>query len=54
MLPMFTWAGIAAILHLASAFLTESARVGDKAKVLYAEGCKITTAPQGFPRLVGG
>jgi beta-glucosidase len=24
------------------------ARVGDKAKVLYAEGCKITTAPQGF------
>lgn len=23
-------------------------RVGDKAKVLYAEGCKITTAPQGF------
>ena len=24
------------------------ARVGDKANVLYAEGCKITTAPQGF------
>ncbi len=24
------------------------AKVGDKAKVLYAEGCKITTAPQGF------
>jgi beta-glucosidase len=24
------------------------ARVGNKAKVLYAEGCKITTAPQGF------
>lgn len=24
------------------------ARVGDKAKVLYSEGCKITTAPQGF------
>jgi beta-glucosidase len=24
------------------------ARVGDKARVLYAEGCKITTAPQGF------
>jgi beta-glucosidase len=24
------------------------ARVGDKAKVLFAEGCKITTAPQGF------
>ena len=24
------------------------ARVGDKVKVLYAEGCKITTAPQGF------
>jgi beta-glucosidase len=24
------------------------ARVGDRAKVLYAEGCKITTAPQGF------
>ncbi len=24
------------------------ARVGDKAKVIYAEGCKITTAPQGF------
>lgn len=24
------------------------ARVGDKMKVLYAEGCKITTAPQGF------
>jgi len=24
------------------------ARVGDKAKVLYAEGCKITNAPQGF------
>lgn len=24
------------------------ARAGDKAKVLYAEGCKITTAPQGF------
>jgi beta-glucosidase len=24
------------------------ARVGDHAKVLYAEGCKITTAPQGF------
>jgi beta-glucosidase len=23
-------------------------RVGDKAKVLYAEGCKITNAPQGF------
>jgi beta-glucosidase len=24
------------------------AKVGDKVKVLYAEGCKITTAPQGF------
>jgi beta-glucosidase len=24
------------------------ARVGDKTKVLFAEGCKITTAPQGF------
>lgn len=24
------------------------ARVGEKVKVLYAEGCKITTAPQGF------
>lgn len=24
------------------------ARVGDKAKVLYAEGCRITNAPQGF------
>jgi beta-glucosidase len=24
------------------------ARVGNKAKVLYAEGCRITTAPQGF------
>ncbi len=24
------------------------ARVGDKAKVLYAEGCKITNAPQGY------
>jgi beta-glucosidase len=24
------------------------ARVGNKAKVLYAEGCKITTAPQGY------
>ncbi len=24
------------------------ARVGDKAKVIYAEGCKITTAPEGF------
>ena len=23
-------------------------RVGDKAKVLYAQGCKITTAPEGF------
>jgi beta-glucosidase len=25
-----------------------NAKVGDKVKVLYAEGCKITTAPQGF------
>src|SRR5581483_3146192 len=24
------------------------ARVGDKARVLYAQGCKITTAPEGF------
>jgi beta-glucosidase len=24
------------------------ARVGDKAKVIYAQGCKITTAPEGF------
>ena len=29
------------------------AKVGDKVKVLYAEGCKITTAPQGFRGLVG-
>ena len=49
MLPMFTSVATAAILDTASACsMAFKAKAGDKAKVLYAEGCKITTAPQGF------
>ena len=35
-------------LHGVSVLDGIRAKVGDKAKVLYAEGCKITTAPQGY------
>jgi beta-glucosidase len=47
--PTSIWADTAAIPARASAFLTASRRASEaKAKVLYAEGCKITTAPQGY------
>ena len=44
-----TWADTAAIPGIGISVLDGiRAKVGDKAKVLYEKGCKITTAPEGF------